>query len=137
MSNLEIKQRREKAKTWRKLEELKDHAVTRTLLYNLVGNYRGKNKNSTHYVKDRNGNLLVEQEALADRWREYFEKLLKDRDSDIQQRAEPHREVSEEYIPQISREEVERIIRKMKKGKAVGENVIPVEFIQATGTVAV
>ena len=128
--------RREKAGTWRKLgEELKeDHMGTRKLLFNLASNYRGKNNNTTHYVKDKNGNILVEPEAVAGRWREYFEDLLNVRDSDIQQKAEPRREVREESTPPISREEVERII---KKGKAAGEDGIPVELIQAAGSVAV
>ena len=96
--------RREKAGTWRKLgEELKDHAGTRKLLYNVASNYRWKNKNTTHYVKDKNGNLLVEPEAEAGRWIEYFEDLLNVRDSDFQQRAELRREVSEENTTQISR----------------------------------
>ena len=105
--------RRKKAGTWRKLgEELKeDHTGKRKLLYNLASNYRGKNKNTTHYVKDKNGIILVEPEAVAGRWREYFEDLLNVRDSYIQQRAEPGSEVREENTPQISREEVEKIIK--------------------------
>ena len=114
-----------------------NHTGTWKLLYNLASNYRGKNKNTTHYAKDKNDNILVEPEAVTGRWRECFEDLLNVRDSDIQQRAEPRREVREENTPQISREELERIIKKMKKGKAAGEDGIPVELIQAAGCVAV
>ncbi|KAK4315396.1 hypothetical protein Pmani_013313 [Petrolisthes manimaculis] len=73
---------------------------------------------------------------VAGRWREYFEELLNVRDMNIQLRAEPRREINEEESPPIIKEEVERMIRKMKKGKVAGEDGLPVELIQAAGNVA-
>ena len=91
---------------------------TRKLLYSLARSCRGKNRDSSHCAKDRNGNLLVESEIVVGRW-EYFEEFLNIRDM----------EASEVNSPQTSKEEVERMFEKMKKDKEAGDDSIPVELI--------
>ena len=42
----------------------------------MAKNFRNRNNESSWAVKDENGNLLVEPEDIAYRWREYFDTLL-------------------------------------------------------------
>ena len=89
-------------------------------------------KDLTHIkqIKDRNGKVLTKEEEIKSRWREYFENLLNE---------ENPRNIREDGIanergaPRISRREVRRALSKMKKGKAVGPDGIPVEVWRCLG----
>ena len=53
-----------------------DHVGTKELLYSLAKNYRGRNKELTYSIKDKQGNLLTDSTEIAERWKEYFSELL-------------------------------------------------------------
>ena len=75
-------------------------------------------------VKDQNGNVLVDNEAVKTRWRNYFDQLM----STENERME--REVAENEegeVREIASEGVVEVLNKMKKGKAVGPDNIPAE----------
>ena len=76
-------------------------------------------------MKDENGNVMVSSEALLKRWKEYFEKLMNE-ENNRKPRTEEVELVNEEVIC-VSREEVNNALRRMKKGKAVGLDELPVE----------
>ena len=76
-------------------------------------------------IKDENGNVMVNSEAVLKRWKEYFEKLMNE-ENNREPRTEEAEVVNEE-VNCVSREEVKNALRRMKKGKAVGPDELPVE----------
>ena len=78
-------------------------------------------------MKGDNGELLVSEEQVSDRWREYFEKLMN--------------ELSAEYVEgpadMISKEEVRQAIQDLKVRKAAEPSGVTAEMIKAAGEQAV
>ena len=74
-------------------------------------------------VKDKNGNVLGDDEAVKTRWKNYFDQLMNTENERIA------REVTEneEEVREITAGEVVKALKKMKKGKAVGPDNIPAE----------
>ena len=75
-------------------------------------------------IKDENGNVMVNPQAVLKRWKQYFEKLMNE-ENDREPRTEEAEVVNEE-VNCVSRE-VKNTLRRMKKGKAVGPDKLPVE----------
>ena len=71
-------------------------------------------------IKDENSNIMVNSEAVLNRWKEYFEKLINE-EYDKDPRIEEVEMVNKE-VNCVSREEVKNALRRMKKGKAVGSD---------------
>ncbi len=92
------------------------------------GVYQGKQ------IKDVNGDVLREENDIKERWRTYFEQLMNDENDRIDRVIEPR---PEEDIEVITAAEVERALRKMKKGKATGPDDIPVEAWKVLGRIGV
>ena len=76
-------------------------------------------------IKDENGNVMVNSEPVLKRWKEYFEKLMNE-ENNREPRTEEAEVVNKE-VNCVSREEVKNALRRMKKGKAVGPDELPVE----------
>ena len=81
-------------------------------------------------IKDDNGTTLVDDDDLKQRWRNYFKHLM-NVENDRIQREIPQNE--QNFIAEVSRMDVERALKKMKKGKAVGPDEIPVEVWKCLG----
>ena len=85
-------------------------------------------------MKGDNGELLVSEEQVSGRWREYFEKLLN-------KENEQNNELSAEYIEGpadiISKEYVRQAIQDLKVRKAAAPNGVTAEMIKAAGEQAV
>ena len=64
--------------SWKSIGEdlKKDMEGTKKLRFSLTKSYRGRYNELSYVVKDRNGQLLIEPETIAERWREYFSELL-------------------------------------------------------------
>ena len=62
---------------------------------------------------------------MLNRLKEYFEKLM-NKENDRELRTEES-EVVKEVVNFVSREEMKNALRRMKKGKAVGPDELPVE----------
>ena len=75
-------------------------------------------------IKDENGNVMVNSEAVLKRRKEYFEKLMNEENNREHRTEEP--EVVNEEVNFVSREELKNALRRMKKGKAVGPDELPV-----------
>ena len=76
-------------------------------------------------IKDKNGNVMVNSEAVLKRWKKYFEKLMKEENNKDPRTEET--EVVNKEVNCVSREEVKNALRRMKKGKAAGPEELPVE----------
>ena len=83
----------------------------------------GKDVQHVRVIKDENGNVMVK--AVLKRWKEYFEKLINE-ENNREPRTEEG-EVVKEEVNCVSKEEVKNALRRMKKGKAVGPDELPVE----------
>ena len=76
---------------------------------------------ASNCIKAKDGNLLMEREDVLNRWSEYIEDLFQD------DRGEKPMIKKDMDGPPILKEEVSAAIRKMKHGKAVGPDNIPIE----------
>ena len=85
----------------------------------------GKNVLHVRVTKDKNGNVMVNSEAVLKRWKEYFEKLMNEENNRDPRTEEA--EVVNEEVNCVSRKEVKNALKRMKKGKAVGPDELPVE----------
>ena len=85
----------------------------------------GKDVQHVRVIKDVNDNVMVNSEAVFNRWNEYFEKLMNEENNRDPRTEEA--EVVNDEINCVSREEVKNTLRRMKKDKAVGPDELPVE----------
>ena len=85
----------------------------------------GKDIQHVRIIKDENDNVIVNLEAVFKRRKEYFEKLMNEENN--RDSSTGKAEVVNEEVNCVSREEVKNALRRMKKGKAVGPDELPVE----------
>ena len=95
----------------------------------------GKGVQHVRVIKDENGNVMINSEAVLKRWKQYFEKLM-NKENNREPRTEKPEVVNEE-INCVSRDEVKNALRRMKKGKAVGPDELPVEVWKCTGKMGI
>ena len=85
----------------------------------------GKDVQHVRVIKNKNGNVMVNSETVLKRWKEYFEKLMNKKNNKDPRTEEA--EVVKEEVNCVSRAEVKNALRRMRKGKAVGPDELPVE----------
>ena len=95
----------------------------------------GKDVQHVRVIKDENGNVMVNSEAMLKRWKKYFEKPMNKKNNRDPRTEEA--EVVNEVVNCISREEVKNALRRMKKGKAVGPDELPVEVWKCMGEMGI
>ncbi|XP_061621461.1 uncharacterized protein LOC133474126 [Phyllopteryx taeniolatus] len=95
----------------------------------------GKDVQQVRVIKDRDGNMLTGASSVLGRWKEYFEELMNE-ENDREGRVEEASVVDQE-VAMISKGEVRKALKRMKNGKAVGPDDIPVEVWKHLGEVAV
>ena len=83
------------------------------------------------FMKDKNSNVM---EVVLKRWKEYFKKLMNE-ENDRDSRTEEVEAVNKE-VNCVSRE-VKNTLRRMKKGKAVGPDELPVEVWKCMGKIGI
>ena len=130
-----------KLESWKNIEEdlKKDMEGKKKLLFSLTKCYRGRYNELSYAVKDRNGELLMEPERIAERWREYFSQLLNvgGIDGEGQETVPVLDDLQHDgQESQITLEELKAAISQMKRGKAAGDDGIPVEILKAGGNFA-
>ena len=86
-------------------------------------------------MKDENSNVMINSGAVLKRWKEYFEKLINEKSNRDPWTEEP--DVVNEEVNCVSREEVKNALRRMKKGKAVGPDELPVEVWKCMGKMGI
>ena len=91
----------------------------------------GKDVQHVRIIKDENGNVMVNSEIVLKRWKEYFEKLMNEENNRDPRTEEA--EVINEEVNCVSREEVKNALTRMKKGKAVGPDELPLEIWKVHG----
>ena len=79
-------------------------------------NRQSKDVQQVRIIKSKTGEILMEEEKVKQRWKEYFDNLLNHENP--RERRETRTEGRERNVEDISGEEVRTGLRKMKKGKA-------------------
>ena len=75
-------------------------------------------------MKDESGNVMLSSKAVLKRWMEYFEKLINEENAEcLGQRKQKW---LKKKVNCVSRE-VKNSLKRMKKGKTVGPDDLPVE----------
>ncbi|KAK3543455.1 hypothetical protein QTP70_020933, partial [Hemibagrus guttatus] len=95
----------------------------------------GKDVQQVRVIKDRDGKVLTSEESVQRRWKEYFEELMNEED-EREKRVEGVNSV-EQKVDKIRKDEVRKALKRMKSGKAVGPDDIPVEIWKCLGEAAV
>ena len=85
-------------------------------------------------LKDENGNTMVNSEAVLKSWKKHFEKLINEENN-----RDPRTEEAEVVNEKLNcvRREMKNAMRKMKKGKAVGPDELPVEVWKFLGKMGI
>uniref|UniRef100_A0A096M6T7 Reverse transcriptase domain-containing protein n=1 Tax=Poecilia formosa TaxID=48698 RepID=A0A096M6T7_POEFO len=89
----------------------------------------GKDVQQVRVIKDQDGTLLTDAKSV-----EYFEKLMNE--GNERTKGEEAAPVDQE-VAKISKDEVRKALKRMKSGKAVGPDDIPVEVWKCLGEPAV
>ena len=89
-------------------------------------NRQSKDVQQVRVIKSKTGEILMEEEKVKQRWKEYFDNLLNQKNP--REKREMRTEETKRDVEDISGEEVRTGLRKMKKGKAQGPDDIPVEI---------
>ncbi|KAK3507199.1 hypothetical protein QTP70_010213 [Hemibagrus guttatus] len=95
----------------------------------------GKDVQQVRVIKDRDGRVLTSEESVQRRWKEYFEELMNE-ENKRGKRVEGVNSV-EQKVDKIRKDEVRKALKRMKSGKAVGPDDIPVEVWKCLGEAAV
>ncbi|KAK3570792.1 hypothetical protein QTP86_026343 [Hemibagrus guttatus] len=85
----------------------------------------GKDVQQVRVIKDRDGRVLTSEESVQRRWKEYFEELMNE-ENEREKRVEGVNSV-EQKVDKIRKDEVRKALKRMKSGKTVGADDIPVE----------
>ncbi|KAK3525786.1 hypothetical protein QTP70_007548 [Hemibagrus guttatus] len=95
----------------------------------------GKDVQQVRVIKDKDGRVLTSEESVQRRWKEYFEELMNE-ENEREKRVEGVNSV-EQKVDKIRKDEVRKALKRMKSGKAVGPDDIPVEVWKCLGEAAV
>ncbi|KAK3546666.1 hypothetical protein QTP70_031407, partial [Hemibagrus guttatus] len=95
----------------------------------------GKDVQQVRVIKDRDGRVLTSEESVQRRWKEYFEELMNE-ENEREKRVEGVNSV-EQKVDKIRKDKVRNALKRMKSGKAVGPDDIPVEVWKCLGEAAV
>ncbi|KAK3570013.1 hypothetical protein QTP86_009167 [Hemibagrus guttatus] len=103
-------------------------------LYRLA-RQRDRDGKDVQQVRVRDGRVLTSEESVQRRWKEYFEELMNE-ENEREKRVEGVNSV-EQKVDKIRKDEVRKALKRMKSGKAVGPDDIPVEVWKCLGEAAV
>ena len=116
-------------------EELDSKEGERTL-YRLTRqrHQAGKDVQQVRMMKDKNGKVMTDEESVLRIWKEYYKGLMNEENE--RERRENDGERVNLEVEKISKEEVRENMKRMKNGKAVGPDDIPVEVWKCLGEIA-
>ncbi|KAK3565532.1 hypothetical protein QTP86_011931 [Hemibagrus guttatus] len=95
----------------------------------------GKDVQQVRVIKDRDRRVLTSEDSVQRRWKEYFEELMNE-ENEREKRVEGVNSV-EQKVDKIRKDKVSKALKRMKSGKAVGPDDIPVEVWKCLGESAV
>jgi dihydroorotate dehydrogenase len=89
-------------------------------------------------IKDATERLLTKDEDIKNRWREYFNKLFNEgnESSSIELNISSD-DLNRQFVRRIQESEVKDVLKRMKEGKTMGSDEIPIEVWRTLGDVAI
>jgi hypothetical protein len=109
-------------------------------IYRMVKSRERKMRGIIHVkcIKDAIERLLTKDENIENRWQEYFNKLFnKDSGSSSIELDISSDDLSRQFVHRIQESEVKDALKRMKRGKAMGPDEIPIEVWRSLGDVAI
>ena len=91
----------------------------------------GKVVQQVRMMKDKDGNVMTDEESVLRIWKEYYMGLMNEENE--RERRENDGERVNLEVESISKEEVRENMQRMKNGRAVGPDDIPVEVWKCLG----
>jgi hypothetical protein len=94
--------------------------------------------NQIKCIKDGTDQLLVRDEEIKDKWREYFDRLFNGEDENPTiELDDSFDETNKHFVRRIQEAEIEEALKRMKRGKAMGPDGIPIEVWRCLGARAI
>jgi hypothetical protein len=88
-------------------------------------------------IKDGADQLLVKDEDIKHRWWEYFDKLFNgETESSTIELDDSFDDTSKRFVRRIQESEVKEALKRMKGGKAMGPDCIPIKVWRGLGDIA-
>ena len=94
----------------------------------------GKDVQQVRMMKDKDGKVMTDEETVLRIWKEYYKGLMNEENE--RERRENDGERVNLEVEKISKEEVRENMKRMKNGKAVRPDDIPVEVWKCLGEIA-
>jgi hypothetical protein len=89
-------------------------------------------------IKDETEQLIIKDEDIKNRWREYFDKLFNgDSVSSSIELDISSDDLNRHFVRSIQESEVKDALKRMKEGKAMGPDGIPIKVWRSFGDVAI
>ena len=122
-----------KSKAYDELYEGLDTKEGEKTLYRLARqrHQAGKDVQQVRMMKDKDGNVTTDDESVLRMWKEYYMGLMNEENE--RERREIDGERVNLEVESVSKEEVMENMQRMKNGKAVGPDDIPVEVWKCLG----
>jgi hypothetical protein len=90
------------------------------------------------YIKDETERLLIKDEDIKNKWWEYFDKLFnKDSESSSIELVISSHDLNRQFVRRIQESEVKDVLKRMKEGKPMNPDVIPIKVWRSLGDVAI
>jgi hypothetical protein len=90
--------------------------------------------NQIKCIKDGTDRLLVKDEEIKDRWREHFDKLFNgENESPTFELDDSFDDTNRRFVRRIQEAEIGEALKRMKGGKAMGPDGIPIEVWRCLG----
>jgi hypothetical protein len=93
--------------------------------------------NQIKCIKDEADRILVKDDEIKNRWREYFDKLFNDESEKTATELDDSIDTNRQFVQRIQVSEVKEALKKMKIGKALGPDDIPIEVWRYFGDIAI
>jgi hypothetical protein len=94
------------------------------------GPRKARDINQIKCIKDGTCQLLVRDEEIKDRWQEYFDRLFNGEDENPTiELDDSFDDTNRRFVRRIRNQEaeIEKALKRMKRGKAMGPDGIPIE----------
>jgi hypothetical protein len=89
-------------------------------------------------IKDETERLIIKDEDIKNRWREYFDKLFNgDSVSSSIELDISSDDLNRHFVRSIQESEIKDALKRMKEGKAMGPDGIPIKVWRSFGDVAI